>query len=263
VAKKLAQLTAGQVGIVNAATREDLYVLSEALAHPSMSGRRLLYRTAADFVAAVLGQYPQPPLAAERLRTGSGGGLVVAGSYVGRTSAQLDVLFAADSKLERIEVEVTRLVDRASRGSEISSCRTKIERTLGAGRSAVVYTSRRLLAGADAAGCLELGSSISSALVEVVVGLRHRPDWLVAKGGITSSDLATEALGIRRALILGQALPGVPVWQCGPESRWPGLPYIVFPGNVGGPEALADLVRSLEAARTVVPAHPSPGMSLA
>jgi hypothetical protein len=46
-------------------------------------------------------------------------------------------------------------------------------------------------------------------------------------------------------MILGQALPGVPVWQAGPESKWPGLAYVVFPGNVGGPDAIRDLVRSL------------------
>jgi len=30
---------------------------------------------------------------------------------------------------------------------------------------------------------------------------------------------------------MGQALAGVPLWQLGPESRFPGVPYIVFPGN--------------------------------
>jgi hypothetical protein len=39
----------------------------------------------------------------------------------------------------------------------------------------------------------------------------------------------------------------VPVWELGREARWPGLAYVVFPGNVGGPDALADLVTSLSA----------------
>ena len=51
------------------------------------------------------------------------------------------------------------------------------------------------------------------------------------QGGITSSDLATKALEARRAKVMGQALAGVPLWQLGPESRHPGVPYIVFPGN--------------------------------
>jgi uncharacterized protein YgbK (DUF1537 family) len=37
---------------------------------------------------------------------------------------------------------------------------------------------------------------------------------------------------------LGQILPGVPVWRLGPGSRFPGAPYVVFPGNVGGKNAL-------------------------
>ncbi|MEJ1971843.1 MAG: nucleotide-binding domain containing protein [Lacunisphaera sp.] len=84
--------------------------------------------------------------------------------------------------------------------------------------------------------------------MEIVASLPERPRWLVAKGGITSSDLATQALGVRRALVLGQALPGVPVWQLGAESRWPGLNYVVFPGNVGGDDALERLVAMLEEA---------------
>ncbi len=74
-----------------------------------------------------------------------------------------------------------------------------------------------------------------------------RPRYLVAKGGITSSDIATDALAMRRAQVLGQILPGVPVWQAGPESLHPGLAYVVFPGNVGGDDALVQVVRALGA----------------
>jgi uncharacterized protein YgbK (DUF1537 family) len=71
---------------------------------------------------------------------------------------------------------------------------------------------------------------------------------MLAKGGITSHDLAAKALGVKRAVVLGQIAPGVPVWKCGPESRAPGLVYIVFPGNVGQPETLADIVVACRAA---------------
>lgn len=55
-------------------------------------------------------------------------------------------------------------------------------------------------------------------------------NWI--QGGITSSDLATKALEAQRARVIGQALAGVPLWQLGPESRHPGVPYIVFPGDL-------------------------------
>ena len=66
------------------------------------------------------------------------------------------------------------------------------------------------------------------------------------KGGITSSDLATKGLGVKRARVQGQIVPGVPVWELGPETKFPGLPYVVFPGNVGGPEALHNAVQKLK-----------------
>ena len=48
---------------------------------------------------------------------------------------------------------------------------------------------------------------------------------------------------MKRAMILGQAAPGVPIWQCNEESsRHKGVPYIVFPGNVGGDDTLVEVV---------------------
>lgn len=51
------------------------------------------------------------------------------------------------------------------------------------------------------------GNAVSDGLVAIVPGLRAQPRFLVSKGGITSSDVATKALGIRRAVVLGQAAP--------------------------------------------------------
>jgi uncharacterized protein YgbK (DUF1537 family) len=110
----------------------------------------------------------------------------------------------------------------------------------------VIATSRELITSLDAASSLDIGARISAALVEVVQRLKVRPRYLIAKGGITSSDLATRALGVKRAMVLGQILPGVPVWELGAESKFPGLPYIVFPGNVGGREALKEAVEKIK-----------------
>jgi uncharacterized protein YgbK (DUF1537 family) len=68
---------------------------------------------------------------------------------------------------------------------------------------------------------------------------------VVAKGGITSSDIATQALGIRRAIVRGTLLPGiVSLWEiaCGPFQ---GTPYVVFAGNVGDDESLRAVVAKL------------------
>ena len=103
----------------------------------------------------------------------------------------------------------------------------------------MVFTSRLLITGKDAVSSLDIGNQVSHGLIEIVRKITQKPRYILAKGGITSSDVATRALGVRKARILGQVLPGVPVWKLGREARYPDLAYIVFPGNVGGPEALA------------------------
>jgi uncharacterized protein YgbK (DUF1537 family) len=75
-----------------------------------------------------------------------------------------------------------------------------------------------------------------------VRSIRVRPRYILAKGGITSSDIATKALNVKRAIVRGQILPGVPVWELGSESAYPGLPFVVFPGNVGDAGAVAEIV---------------------
>jgi uncharacterized protein YgbK (DUF1537 family) len=86
---------------------------------------------------------------------------------------------------------------------------------------------------------------ISDSLVDIVKGINDRPAWVIAKGGITSSDIATKALGVTRAEVLGQISAGVPVWLTGEDSRWPNLLYTVFPGNVGQTDTLAELIGTL------------------
>jgi len=54
---------------------------------------------------------------------------------------------------------------------------------------------------------------------------------------------------VKRALVLGQILPGIPVWELGAETKFPGLPYVVFPGNVGGLDALAETMSKFNFAK--------------
>ncbi|EKU21683.1 fructose-bisphosphate aldolase, class II [Nannochloropsis gaditana CCMP526] len=46
-------------------------------------------------------------------------------------------------------------------------------------------------------------------------------------------------------MVLGPILPGVPVWECGEESKFPGMKYVVFPGNVGSSQALFEAAQKL------------------
>ena len=57
--------------------------------------------------------------------------------------------------------------------------------------------------------------------------------------------MGTKALKVYRATVMGQVLPGIPVWKTGAESKFPGLPYVIFPGNVGDDLGLKTIVESL------------------
>ena len=87
--------------------------------------------------------------------------------------------------------------------------------------------------------------TLPDALTGIIGRLTVRPSFLVAKGGITSSDVGTKALQVRKALVRGQILPGIPVWETGEESRFPGLAYVIFPGNVGGDSDLRRIAEML------------------
>ena len=51
---------------------------------------------------------------------------------------------------------------------------------------------------------------------------------------------------MKRALVLGQILPGIPLRELGAETKFPGLPHLVFPGIVGGADALAEALNKCD-----------------
>jgi len=245
VLRQLLALPRGAFLVVNAAAYSDLEVFVHGLLRAEAAGRRYLFRTAASFVRVRAGLHPRPLLRpSEICGHGPEGGLLVVGSYVGKTTAQLASVLAL-AGVAGIEVAVGRLAERASRAQEERRVAASAAAAIRAGRHAVVFTSRALESALGRAGDLWTGQIVSATLATIVRTVPCRPRFLIAKGGITSSDVATGGLGMRRARVLGQAAPGVPVWKLGPETRFPGLVYVVWPGNVGGPDALRDLVVSL------------------
>lgn len=235
--QKLMALEPGQVCIVNAASYRDVEAFVLGLLGAEAAGRNFLYRTAASFVQVRAGLSPRPLLTAEDLALPEeGAGLFVVGSYVPKTTAQLHELLA-QPQIAALEVDVQALLD-TRRAGQLAATVQAAEEALSRQQTAVIYTSRELVSSDDAFRSLDIGAQVSAALVEIVQRIRIRPRYLIAKGGITSSDVATRGLSLQRADVLGQVLPGIPVWRTGPESRWPGLVYVVFPGNVGGDDAL-------------------------
>lgn len=247
VAAYLSSLTGGCVCVVNAASRRDMEVVTQGLLAAEGRGKRFLYRTAASFVPVRAGITPRPLLTpGEVAASATGGGLIIVGSHVPRTTSQLEHLLSQPG-VGRTAVDVAELLSDVQRSDAIARAAQHADASLRRNEDVVLFTSRQLVTGNDAASSLSIGQRVSEGLVAIMHALTTRPRYILAKGGITSSDIATQGLGVRRAMVLGQILPGVPVWQLGSETRHPGLSYIVFPGNVGGPEALSEIVTALRA----------------
>jgi uncharacterized protein YgbK (DUF1537 family) len=220
-------------------------VFTQGLLTAEASGKRFLYRTAASFVPVRAGIVPRSLLTpSEVVTTEAGGGLILVGSHVPRTTSQLEHLLRLPGVVP-IVVDVASLLSEAHGEETIKQVAQQADASLRRHEDVVLFTSRQLVTGTDAASSLSIGQRVSAGLVAMLQALTTRPRYILAKGGITSSDMATRGLGVRRAMVLGQILPGVPVWQLGAETRHPGLSYIVFPGNVGGPEALSEVVTAL------------------
>jgi uncharacterized protein YgbK (DUF1537 family) len=239
VVEKLASLPDSSTCIVNATCLRDLDSLSLAL---HQNKRRFIIRSAASFVQSLGGITSRPPLdpwQMQDLAPNPNGGLIIVGSHVPKTTAQLNHLLENFPNITAIELNVPDLLN-----STFDAQRTAldIQTALSSGKTVVLFTSRDRIDGEDN---LVISRTVSQALVSIVRSIKIRPKFLIAKGGITSSDIATDALGVKQAMVLGQILLGVPVWTIGNETRHPGLAYIIFPGNVGGDDALTQAYQKL------------------
>jgi len=147
-------------------------------------------------------------------------------------------------KLKTVVLDVERLLESSeSARKAIEEAVETANNELAHGHDVLVMTSRKLITGGDERESLNIGTIVAKSLLGLANGLTTRPRYVIAKGGITSSDMATKWLNMKRAMIVGQAAPGVPLWICEEEtSRYPGLPYVVFPGNVGSEDTLAEVV---------------------
>lgn len=234
--------------IVNAVDYCDVKVFCIALYKAMKAGKTFMLRTAAAIVKVICGNPDRPLLSGrEMVQAGSrNGGVIVVGSHTAKTTAQLEQLKTLDC-IEFAELDATLVRDKEAFAAEVERCIAFEEERIRAGKTVCCYTTRTLLTAdtGDKEDELRLSVRISDAVQSLVGGLRVTPSFVIAKGGITSSDVGTKALGVKKALIMGQIKPGIPVWQTGPESRFPGVPYVIFPGNVGEAETLKEAAQEL------------------
>ena len=235
------------IGVVDGETPDDYRLFADAVLKAAASGRRLLFRSAASLLTA-LAKLPPQPVAAEAcaslVRDGRPG-VVIVGSHVAKTTAQLGVLLKQPG-IVGLPLEVSRLPGaRAQLADELAQ---SVAHAHAQGLTPVVYTSRSELKFASVAERLAFGEAVSGTLMDVVQRLPTTLGFLISKGGITSNDVLSSGLALTASRVLGQILPGVTVVQTPPNHRLSGVPVVIFPGNVGGDDALAQAYRRLRAA---------------
>ncbi|MGP6172369.1 four-carbon acid sugar kinase family protein [Microbacterium sp. A204] len=239
----LSEVPSGSVIAVDVVDESDMRVVALALHGLE---REVLLRVGPPYVRAHIGQdIAEPVSSADIPFAYDRGGLVVVGSHVPLTTAQLEELRRQRPDTVTVELDVRQLIDDR-REAHLTEQAHAVADALSSG-SVIVHTTRELVTGADGEESLEIARRVSSGVVDLVrrVLAIAPPRFVIAKGGITSSDVASEALEIRRATVLGPMLPGiVSLWQpqTGPAV---GIPYIVFAGNVGDTDSLARVVATL------------------
>lgn len=237
IAEILNALRENQVCIVNAFSQSDLDVFTAGFYQSDKITEPVLFRSAASIIPGLAGLPVKPPLQKNDFDLSGKGGIVAVGSYVPKTTKQLEYL-QKNFQVEYIEIQAKKLLHKNGFHQEIKRVAEKINANLEKDQVVVVYTSRKLIKGKDADESLQIVNKISAGMVEVMRGIKIRPKFFIAKGGITSSDIVTKSFGVKKAKVLGQVIPGVPAWQLNDCKQFPGLVYMPFPGNLGGDDAV-------------------------
>lgn len=248
IERKLCGLTDFGKLVVNAVSEEDVKVFVTALFAALKKGKHFLYRSAAALAKVMGGIDSRPLLSREELvnTENRNGGLIVVGSHVNKTTAQLAAL-REKHDIAFIEINQHLALDETAFAAEMDRVIAEAERNIRNGVTCAVYTRRERfdLNNGSKEDELRLAVRISDAVTSVVSRLSVRPNFIIAKGGITSSEIGTAALRCRRARVMGQILKGIPVWETGEESLFPHMPYVIFPGNVGSETALCEAVEKM------------------
>ncbi len=236
--------------VVDGEKQEDLDKLAQDILKVAGEGQKFLFRSAASILTSLanLGKQPIAPENMAEYKPNHNTGVILVGSHVQKTTQQLNRLLQ-EKEITGIEIDVKQLRDFPEKRQEIiNQALTKINQARSEKQTPVVYTSREELTFADIHTRLEFGKQVSSLLMDIVRNLPPDIGFLISKGGITSNDVLSDGLSLKKARLLGQILAGCSVITT-PKNHplFPSLPVVLFPGNVGDNEGLVTAYQRLKA----------------
>jgi uncharacterized protein YgbK (DUF1537 family) len=242
--ERLLALTGNRCGVVDGENQQDFDIFAADLLAAAKQGKRFLFRSAASILTSLANLGPQPIKDMHGMVRNNKPGVVIVGSHVRKTTAQLQELLKVDG-VTGVEVMVDRLLIESPE-SLINEALAQVNTIFQSGQTAVVYTSRKELQFPDAQARLDFGVKVSGALMAIVQQLPADIGFLISKGGITSNDVLSDGLKLPMVRLLGQILAGCSVVQTAADHpRFPLLPVVLFPGNVGDDSALATVYQKL------------------
>ena len=232
--------------VVNAVDYIDVKVFVIALIKAFHAGKNFLFRSAAALTKVIGGVSDKALLSREELiADNENGGLIIIGSHVKQTPQQFNELQKC-SWIKFIEFNHLLVLEPKKLEAELNRIIAETEKCIKNGQTTAVFTGRKRLDVGSEEESLKVSVKISEAITSIVARLSVQPSFIIAKGGITSSDVGTKGLSVKKATVMGQIKPGIPVWQTGAESKFPYMPYVIFPGNVGTPTTLREIVEELD-----------------
>jgi uncharacterized protein YgbK (DUF1537 family) len=239
--KKVTESNDFRICIINALDYSDLYTFAySVLKNFNQKNKVLVMRTSSSLPKAISGITNKPLLTKKELVNQNTPGIFIVGSHVKKTSLQLENLLK-EPGIKGIEIDASAILE--GKGDLLRKTLTQIKTSFENGFTPVLYTSRVEIRTEDKAKKTEIGKTISTFLVNIVRNLPVQPSFLVAKGGITSSDILTKGLEVKAARVQGQIITGVPVIITNNLQNKGPLPYIIFPGNVGDENSLAEVFK--------------------
>lgn len=246
--ERLLSLEGNVCCVVDGETQADLDRFAQDVWAAIEQGKRFLFRSAASLLTALAQLPPQPVLPEQmgRFVRSDRPGVVIVGSHVQKSSQQLARLLQ-EPETQGIEVEVRRLLDPDA--ELLPGILAQVHSAYEQGLTPVVYTSREELTFEKDAVEMRLafGQKVSRLLMGVVQGLPEGIGYLISKGGITSNDTLSVGLDLPAVRLLGQIYPGISmVITPSDHPRFPNLPVVLFPGNVGEADTLLLLHRRLK-----------------
>ncbi|MFS8875470.1 four-carbon acid sugar kinase family protein [Synechococcus sp. R5-13] len=246
--ERLLSLEGNVCCVVDGETQADLDRFAQDVWAAIEQGKRFLFRSAASLLTA-LAQLPPQPVPPEQMGQfvrSSQPGVVIVGSHVQKSSQQLARLLQ-EPETQGIEVEVRRLLDPDA--ELLPGILAQVHSAYEKGLTPVVYTSREELTfeKGSVERRLAFGQKVSRLLMGVVQGLPPGIGYLISKGGITSNDTLSVGLNLPAVRLLGQVYPGISmVITPSDHPRFPNLPVVLFPGNVGEVDTLVLIHRRLK-----------------